>query len=1033
MAPALVLWFVLVLSTALGLFQRIENRVIDQAMRLRPEEPRDQAIVTIDIDDPSIATIGRWPWGWHTHRLLFDLLDRHHVHSIFVVDMDFSKAPPLSISPQEEEVIKRQAPSDYSKSIQEILKQRDPQGFILQRAFMKEKVFFTATSKIVDARDKGAVKGQGEDEYAPRPIEGQSFFWSPLIIPPLKDLLENSAGFGVNAFMPDTDGVVRRYPLFLEHRGQLYPSISLKAAMARLQAHRVDIKRGKVELVLKDRLLAIPIDSHGQMRVNWTGRYGASFTHVPFNLLSPFMLIQSLKEALQRVNLGQLQDPNVVLDMLQGHANTLALMNRQDSEVRATLMFVAFLMEYYFKEAGYGIEETLSALGLDRGNKGFLAIANQVYLNNKVMEVFNKEGKILSLQEALDMYRIQEADLNGLQDSYQQMVSYIHHGGDMSSIRPLYFEPSKTLLSESGERVINPWIFKDKVVFYGLTATGLTAQNPSPYMQRHPMLDLAPQVANTIVTARFIKELPPLVSLALITLYLIVVYLTALKARPVVGLIIVILLVAIHLHVSWLLFSKHVIVVIVTAALTTISVSYLTGVFIRYLKEYQDRRRVRKIFSTMVSPEVLRIMEGRPNAIALTGEIRDTTILSSDVSGFTNISEGVTAQELAQILNLYLTAMSNIIMSYDGYIDKYEGDAIKALFGVPLPDDGHPWKACWAALAQQEELKIIQKMILLRYGVKITARIGINTGLVYAGNMGSERRVQYTVMGEAAHIAEELEPANKLFDTWIAAGEETVRRCEGLVNWRFLGEFESSDGKPLKAYEVISWDRDGYIKYWQDRPVPELILEAYKRLTPLRALALVDYATHKTLDNPLLKHILDSLEEIRPQAMQYMKLETLLLFRDMLRKMSALQSLYKSPSQMPTPESLESSDRPENRLLTLSISLDRIEEYIKLQSLDPAILEEALLEIDVLRKTLESFRKRISIETANDSIAEELRDYITQMIMDKDILNLEEDHHNLQTMSAIESSIKNQGAQIAKHIKERPEEFYSLSALLITL
>jgi len=146
------------------------------------------------------------------------------------------------------------------------------------------------------------------------------------------------------------------------------------------------------------------------------------------------------------------------------------------------------------------------------------------------------------------------------------------------------------------------------------------------------------------------------------------------------------------------------------------------------------------MFATMVSPEILKIMEENPASFKLAGEQREATIFSSDVSGFTNISEGVTARELANILNIYLTPMSNIIMSYDGYVDKYEGDAIKADFGVPLSEPGHSWKACFFALYQQEELTVIQRMILLKYGVKITARMGINTGIVSAGNMGSEKR-----------------------------------------------------------------------------------------------------------------------------------------------------------------------------------------------------------------------------------------------------------------------------------------------------
>ena len=149
------------------------------------------------------------------------------------------------------------------------------------------------------------------------------------------------------------------------------------------------------------------------------------------------------------------------------------------------------------------------------------------------------------------------------------------------------------------------------------------------------------------------------------------------------------------------------------------------------------------MFSSMVSPEVLIFMQADPERLQLKGERKDATMFFSDLRGFTTISESVSPEELSKILNDYLTPMSNIILDYGGYIDKYEGDAIMADFGVPVWNDpdpnSHAWKCCWAALDQQKELLKVSKYFLTNYNVEIDARMGINTGIVAAGNMGSEK------------------------------------------------------------------------------------------------------------------------------------------------------------------------------------------------------------------------------------------------------------------------------------------------------
>jgi adenylate cyclase len=149
--------------------------------------------------------------------------------------------------------------------------------------------------------------------------------------------------------------------------------------------------------------------------------------------------------------------------------------------------------------------------------------------------------------------------------------------------------------------------------------------------------------------------------------------------------------------------------------------------------------------------------------------------------------------------------MTEILMRYDGYVDKYEGDAIMCDFGVPVVDPDHAWKACYAAIEQQDLLKDIRREIKRDHGVDIYVRMGINSGTVSAGNMGSKQRFQYTVMGDAVNQASRFEGANKQYNTCLMIGEETYKRAKDFVEVRILDKLIVK-GKliPITVYELLS-------------------------------------------------------------------------------------------------------------------------------------------------------------------------------------------------------------------------------------
>ncbi|MCX8069841.1 MAG: CHASE2 domain-containing protein [Thermodesulfovibrionales bacterium] len=1023
---AILLWLFVSISFAIGLFRSVENRIYDYGFLNRPSITVNKDIITIDIDDPAIETIGRWPWDWSVHRLLFEHLHRHKIKNLFVIDLDFPQKSDISLSDDEEEVLKKLIKSGNKKAINEVMTKKSPERFFQQLEQMKEYVYFSAFTTLHKGDSNNPNNRDIEEflnkESIPYNDVRPSFPLVNTIVPPSKEIQKLSGGIGVNAISPDTDGVIRSYPLFVQYKDRLIPSIALKSVKAITNSSKVEFKRDSVLLLSKEKTISIPVNDRGNMIVNWSGIYASSFVHIPFNLLANYIVIDLLKDSLRGINLAQLSNPMVIHENLINEAISKSLLKKDIATAKATIIFLAFLMDYYFANTDILPEEILPALGIDSNNKDILTLSRQIYINNLGIKKYMFSKNLTAFDEITKAYKspLTAEEISVLKDSYEQMGFYLKQSLNIEEIRPLYFEPSKTLLIEGKEYKINPTFLTGKNIFYGLTATGLTSQNPTPFMDRHPMLDLVPQVVNTVITGVFIREIPLWTVYPLFAIYILLIILTAFKYKPYIGLLITSSIALIHCLTGWYSFTKHGILIPISSPLFALFISYSTAVFLRYYDEYKERKKVKKIFSTMVSPEVLNIMVKRRDSIALTGEIKDATVFSSDVSGFTTISEGVTAQELAKILNVYLSAMSNIIMSFDGYVDKYEGDAIKAVFGAPLSDDNHHFKACYSALLQQEEIKIIQLMILIKYGVKITARMGINSGLVYAGNMGSQKRVQYTVMGETVKIAEELEPANKLFDTWIAAGEETVKKAGEYIKSRYLGEVHISDSHKVKAYEVVGWDKEKYINYWGQRPIPELMLESFLKISPERILASLNYYKKINLtESNLLRDIISFFEGLRVDAIEMLKIEILLSILEMQGQIEKLKRLH--PIQ-------NNNENDYENLLT--IFKKEIDELNKIFETNEELKEQMLIQIDGISKSIECLSKRLKIDYSDDDNLKELVEYLKSLINSNALIEGQDPKLLKDRYSILDDKIKTKSLEFAKVLKDSSMEFHKLIAHL---
>ena len=359
---------------------------------------------------------------------------------------------------------------------------------------------------------------------------------------------------------------------------------------------------------------------------------------------------------------------------------------------------------------------------------------------------------------------------------------------------------------EKKERpVLDPAVFKDKIVFIAGTAAGLYDLRVTPFSTYTPGVLIHMTALDNLLQGRFLRSAPKWFTvLMLLMLCLISAWTFMLcSSYPVKfgvtgGLAVAYYALATHAlagHDRWLD------LVFPEAAL---ALTFATAATLEYLTEGKQRRQTRAAFDKYMSAEVVDEIMRNPDAIKLGGERKEITIFFSDIAGFTTISERLQPEELVSLLNRYLSAMTDIIRRHRGNVNKYLGDGIMALFGAPLGESNHATLACYAALDSQAALTILRDQWKKEGLPDIVARIGINAGPCIVGNMGSQTRLEYTVMGDCVNLASRLEGANKFYDTLILLGPRTVELAKNDIEVREVDLLRvKGKNEPVVVYELL--------------------------------------------------------------------------------------------------------------------------------------------------------------------------------------------------------------------------------------
>jgi adenylate cyclase len=657
------------------------------------------------------------------------------------------------------------------------------------------------------------------------------------IKPTIFPILSRSAGFGFPRVYVDPDGVRRRIDLFYRYDTAYFPQLGFAALLHLAEYPQVDVDDRRVLIhdpAPEARLqpaeteaespdgntdsngggkppaasaseteimeatgntIRIPLTEDGRMLIRWPNKkYEESFRHLSFlSLYRHDLLIRDLAH-----NLQIMADQNFILF----HQGTDPLtLYRYGQELRGTLFETAGKVyrdptarpSAATNEIGnLGSHRELQKLregigGYRQVRDGFVAEAN-AFLNGPAEDaVLGEFDRVIgSARLATD----QRSDLIAKRNQV-----------------PILFEKSREILfalEEERNTIIDA--AQGSICVVGYIGTSTTDIGVTPFESEYMNMGLYASAVNTILTGEFNDDTPAWVPALLAVLLAALVCTLIERLKPGVAVIVGFGAVVMVVGILILVFRRTGIFLEPIAPGFAVAASFLSMTSIQFIQTSRERTFIRSAFGQYLSGEVISELVEEGQSPHLGGREVYMTAMFTDVQKFSTISEMMTPTDLVSLLNEYLTAMSNIVLDQRGTIDKYEGDAIICFFGAPREFPDHAALACAAAVAMKKTEAEINRRFLDEGTAprELLTRIGINTGEMVVGNMGTERKMDYTIMGNAVNLAARLEGVNKVYGTWILVSEATANEAgEGFLKRRLDRVRVVGINTPVRLYNVV--------------------------------------------------------------------------------------------------------------------------------------------------------------------------------------------------------------------------------------
>jgi len=373
-----------------------------------------------------------------------------------------------------------------------------------------------------------------------------------------------------------------------------------------------------------------------------------------------------------------------------------------------------------------------------------------------------------------------------------------------------YYGPQKTFPYISIVDILNGKVAAEelagRIVLVGATGKGLADLRPTPFEKVLPGVEINATIIDNILQDNYLSQPKwhhTFNYLMVLGIGLVLSF-TLSRVKAVTGFTVSAFLILIYSVFNQNMFNRGIWINLTYPCLQIMAV-YTSITAFNYFHETQQRRFIHGAFGQYLSPAIIQKLIKNPSLLKLGGEQKRLTAFFSDVAGFSSISENLTPQQLVELLNEYLTAMTDIVLEYGGTVDKYEGDAIIAFFGAPIDYPDHALRTCLVSLDMQKKLVELRAQWKKVGKPEMTVRIGLNTGVMVVGNMGSKTRMDYTMMGDAVNLASRLEGVNKIYGTYIMISEFTYEDVQNDIEVRELDKIRvMGKAEPVRIYEVLA-------------------------------------------------------------------------------------------------------------------------------------------------------------------------------------------------------------------------------------
>jgi adenylate cyclase len=768
-----VLVFVLLLlvSSQTVLISNLELNILDFNFRLKNIAHRTRVqegvtleqrnpkispdILIIGIDDKSLDTFGRWPFPRYTEANLISTFTRiqrqNERERALFLDIFF-----IEPSVPEYDALMVQSIAESRRVFLESVLTRVPNpAGTEEEYFARQEILYQRYGKITNIQGDWT---QVETLYG--------------IYPPLKPYARAAHGYGHANFVEDDDQVYRRQPMVV----------------------RSAVLLEKIELAQ-----LTPDDLTEEERNNFTRLAWMDtdevFHDVPYPLTE--QVIENLRRTMEKQAPAEREDMNDD-DQQDRH---YVVRKYRDSFLPAITLALA--LEYFNKD--------LADIEVVLGKQVRIPSPQQFNLETQSWEPYqlvikpevkDEENNII---EAAQTRAVDEIKIP-INDKGQLLINYM---GIASSASPQGHQtfPVRSFAGYAS-RVPNPdparWprtlALGNKILMVGPFAKGMAEdEKTTPYGLMFGV-EIHANALNTILMNNFLHYLPNWANALILLLMVLLTAFMASRLPTVWSLVLSVVLAVVYFVAVMVIFDLANRIVTLSTPILGVFLTFLAVIVYRIMTEERDKRRIRDMFGTYVSPRVVDQIINNPPELG--GQDKDMTVLFSDIRSFTTMSESMSPQELVNHLNEYLTAMTGIILEYEGTLDKYVGDEIMCFWGAPLPQEDHAMLACQSALRQMEVLRELNENWPPERRINIG--IGINTGIMTVGNMGSLQRMDYTLTGDNVNLAARLEPTNKIYTTNIIISEYTFSRVKDRVIARELDDIRvKGKNKPVVIYELV--------------------------------------------------------------------------------------------------------------------------------------------------------------------------------------------------------------------------------------